>query len=162
MPKLKPRGRNDSHIFDYSKITEQIYIGSDLCKGGVCKIHGEEFKSLRVTVEVNLSQEGNELPPKDIETYAWIPVVDGYSPTQAQLDMGTSIINEAIKGDKRVYVHCRNGHARSPTLVAAYLIRFKGMSLDEVTKLIKEKRPETHIEAAQIEELKRFWQRWSK
>ncbi len=156
MNDLKPRGRNDGHEIDYSKITDNIYIGSDMCKGGVCKIHGEEFKSLGVTVELNLSQEKNELPPKDIESYSWLPVVDGYSPTLAQLNMGTALMDKAIKDGKTVYVHCKNGHGRSPTMVLAYLMRYKNMNYEEAHKLVKEKRPEIHIEDLQKSELEKF------
>ncbi|MBI2103657.1 hypothetical protein HYT59_01490 [Candidatus Woesebacteria bacterium] len=86
MDDLSPKGRDDGHVFDYSKITENIYIGSDLCKGGVCLIHGEEFKALGIGFEINLSRENNELPPKDMEVgYLWLPVTDGYAPTQLQL-----------------------------------------------------------------------------
>lgn len=163
MNNLTPKGRNDGHLFDYSKITDRIYIGSDLCKGGVCLIHGEEFKDLGVSFEINLSQENNELPPKDIEVgYLWLPVVDGYTPTQTQLEIGTSAMHKIIKAGKIVFVHCRNGHARSPTLVTAYLIRFEKYSVDKAKEFVKQKRPEIHIEAVQHEELIKFAQRWSK
>lgn len=162
MDKPGPKGRNDSHIFDYSEITDQIFLGSDLCKAGVCLIHKEEFKSLGVDVELNLSDESNELPPDNIEAYSWIPIVDGHSPSQAQLDLGTSIINEVVKNNKKVYIHCRNGHGRSPTMVAAYLIRFKGYETDDAMEFLKEKRGEIHIEEDQIKNLKEFKERWSK
>jgi len=153
---LQPKGRNDGHIFDYSQITDQIYIGSDLCKAGVCLIHGDEFRALGVSVEMNLSEEENELPPKGVETYIWLPVVDGWGPSQFQLKLGTSAINDAVLAGKKVYVHCKNGHARSPSLVAAYLVKFGGMTLDNAYKLIKEKRPESHIENAQKKALDEF------
>lgn len=147
---MEPKGRDDGHSFDYSQITEQIYIGSDLCKGGVCLIHGEEFERLGVSVEINLCAEEDELPPKDgINAYVWLPVIDGYAPSQDQLAMGTNVIDGAIKSGKKVYVHCRNGHARSPSLVAGYLAKYGGMSLDNALNLIKEKRPESHIEENQ-------------
>ena len=157
MSDLKPQGRNDGHIFDYSQITDQIFIGSDLCKGGVCLIHGEEFRKLGVSVEINLSAEENELPPKDgINSYLWLPVVDGYAPTQEQLVMGTCLVDTAVNAGKKIYVHCKNGHARSPSLVAAYLVKYKGMSLEGALGLIKEKRPESHIEETQKEALEEF------
>ena len=159
---LEPKGRNDSHEMDHSIITDLILIGSDLCKGGVCKIHGEEFKTLEVENEINLSQENNELPPKDVKSYTWLPVVDGHSPTQEQLDLGTSVMNDLIKAGKRIFIHCRNGHGRSPTLVAAYFIRFEGKSVVEAENLIKTKRPEIHIEETQREELNKFSERWLK
>lgn len=158
-----PKGRNDEHKFDYTKIRDNIYIGSDLCKGGVCLLHGQEFKKLGVSFEINLSLENNELPPKDMEIgYMWLPVTDGYSPSQLQLDMGTSAMHEVVESGKTVYVHCKNGHSRSPTMVSAYLIRFEKMPKEKAEELIKEKRPEIHIEEAQLNELKKFEERWLK
>lgn len=162
MDNLTPKGRNDGHIFDFSKINDRLYIGSDLCKGGVCLIHGEEFKALGVSVELNLSRESNELPPGDLETYFWLPVTDGYAPSPQQLDMGTYVINEAIENGKVVYIHCKNGHARSPSMVAAYFIRYKKMTIDEAIALVASKRPEVHIEDTQIKVLKDFYEKWSK
>ena len=160
MNKVEPKGRNDGHVVDYSKIEGQIYIGSDLCEGGVCPIHGEEFKELGVEVEINLSAERNETPPEFVKSYTWLPVVDGYSPDQTQLDIGTSVMNSAIENGHLVYTHCKNGHGRSPTLVAAYLIRYKGLGVDEANKYLEEKRPEIHIEEDQFKELREFEKRW--
>jgi len=157
--KLTPKGRNDGHTFDYSLVTDNIYIGSDLCKGGICLIHGEEFKKLGVSVEVNLSLENNELPPKDIEAYLWLPVTDGHAPTQHQLESGICFMDSMVKAGKKVYVHCRNGHGRSPTLVVAYLMHYKNMSFEEAKKLICEKRPEAHIEKTQEKALREFAQK---
>jgi protein-tyrosine phosphatase len=163
MPNPEPRGRNDEHIFDYSKINDQVYIGSDLCSGGVCLIHGEEFRALGVAFEINLSRENNELPPKDmLMGYLWLPVTDGYAPSQVQLDTGTDAMNDMIKDGKIVYVHCKNGHSRSPTLVIGYLMRFSGMSFEKAEQLVKEKRPEIHVEEVQLKALENFGNRWSK
>jgi protein-tyrosine phosphatase len=146
---LKPKGRNDGHNFDYSIIADKIYVGSDFCVGRECKLHSEEFNKMGVCVEINLAAEKKEIPPDDINMYAWLPVVDGYAPTMDQLNLGTSMINEAVEKGNTVYVHCKNGHGRSPTMVAAYLIRYKGLSVDEAIDLIVQKRPETHIEEVQ-------------
>lgn len=162
MLRKKPKGRGDSHKFDYSKITDLIYIGSDLCKGGDCPVHDSEFKSLGVRVELNLSAENKKVPPDDIDSYTWIPVVDGYAPSPKQLDVGSSIINAAVKNSDTVYVHCKNGHARSPTMVAAYLVRYKEMGVDEAIDFIAEKRPEIHIEDTQRKALVEFTKQWLK
>jgi len=162
MNSLQPLGRNDGHVFDYSKITDRIYIGSDLCKGGVCLIHGEEFKKLGVCVELNLSAENNELPPKDIESYMWLPVVDGRAPSAMQLELGTSLINTVVEQGRTVYIHCKNGHGRSPTLVAAYLIRYKGYSVLSAMGIVAERREESHIEDVQVKALEKFAKRWSR
>jgi len=159
---MEPRGRGDEHKFRYSQITDQIYIGSDFCKGGVCLLHSEEFKALGVKVELNLSQEENELPPKELEVYVWLPVPDGGSPSPEQLDIGSSTINDSVEAGKTVYVHCKNGHGRSPSVVVAYLIRFKGHTVPDAVSLIEEKRPESHIEEIQKEALNKFAEKWSK
>ena len=159
---LKPRSRNHDHETDYSQITQNIYVGSNLCDGEVCPVHGVEFEELKISTEINLSIEGKEIPPNSLASYSWIPVVDGYAPTQEQLDIGTSIIHEAVSANKNVYVLCRNGHGRSPTLGAAYLIRFDGKTAEEAEKIIEEKRPEIHIEKIQMEELKRYEKKWLK
>ena len=152
----QPGGRNDGHKFDFSKITEHIYIGSDLCRGGICLVHAEEFKKLGVTVEINLSKEDNELPPSNIEGYTWLPVEDGHAPTFMQLQIGTKVIHEAIKDGRTVYVHCRNGHARSPTLVVAYLIKYGGYTIEKAIEVVKSRREEIHIEEVQMKSLTDF------
>lgn len=162
MVNLPPRGRNDGHVFDYSQITDNIFIGSDLCKGNTCPIHGPEFEALGILVELNLSAERKEIPPDGIDIYSWLPVADGYAPTQEQMDIGTAIMDEAIKQGKRVYVHCKNGHGRSPTMVAAYLIRYQGKGVDEAIDFVAGARPEIHVEETQKEALNKFLERWLK
>lgn len=151
-----PKGRNDGHVFDYSRIDEHIYLGSDLCRGSKCILHGEQFKKLGVCVELNLTAERKEIPPDDLDMYSWIPVVDGYSPTVDQMLLGTAVMNEAIVNDDTVYVHCKNGHGRSPTMIAAYYVRYRGYTVTDAVKMIKDIRHETHIEDYQIIELEKF------
>lgn len=157
-----PKGRNDTHQFDYSKVIDNLYLGSDFCQAGVCMLHAEEFRQLGVSIEINLSKEENELPPPNLEMYIWLPVADGNTPSVDQLDAGTAVIDEALLHGKTVYVHCRNGHGRSPTLIAAYLIRFQGKSVDEAVAFTQGKRNEIHIEFNQREALQKYLEKWTK
>jgi len=84
------------------------------------------------------------------------------APNQNQLDMGTAIIDSTVGSNQKIYVHCTQGHGRSPTLVIAYFIRFQGKSLRDAEKIVKEKRPEIHIEDCQREALVEFEKRWSR
>lgn len=149
----------DTHQSDYTQITENIFIGSDLCRGMSCAVHGPEFEQLGILVELNLSVEKKETPPDGIDIYSWIPVANMFAPTQEQLDIGTAIINEAVKNNKKVYVHCMNGHGRSPTMVAAYFIRYKGQSAQDAINFILSKRAEVHLVDVQMEALKKFEKR---
>jgi len=154
-----PQG-GDDHSFDYSKITDNIYIGSDLCKGHVCPIHSKQFKALGVTSEINLTAEHKEIPPDHMDIYAWIPVVDQKAPSQDQLELGTSLIDQTVSKGKNIFVHCKVGHGRSPTMVAAYFIRYKGMGVEEAIATVAEKRSEIHLEDEQKVALEVFRQKW--
>lgn len=150
------KNRTGTCELNYSKITDNIYVGSDFCCGRDCKDHTEEFKKLGVSVEITLTAEKKEVPPDNLDLYCWMPIVDEYPPTSDQFDMGVAIINLAVKNGKTVYVHCANGHGRSPTMVAAYLIRHKNMSVDEAIDYIKKRRSEIHIEDSQLKALEKF------
>jgi len=152
----------NDHTFDYSHITDQIIVGSDLCRGAVCPIHSEDFKRLGVCAELNLMAEKKETPPDDLDAYLWIPVVDKTAPTPDQLNLGTSFINEAVENGKTVYVHCHLGHGRSPTMVAAYFIRYKKMSPDEAIEAVRSRRSEVHLEDSQVEALKKYSKKFIK
>src|SRR3990172_6055779 len=153
---------SEDHSFDYSKITDNIYIGSDLCKGHVCPIHSQQFKELGVTAEINLTAEHKETPPDHMDIYAWIPVEDRKAPSPDQLEVGTSIIDQMVARGKKIYIHCKVGHGRSPTMVAAYFIRFKGMDVNQALLAVREKRPEIHPEDEQLKALEEFRLKWSK
>lgn len=162
MPSIPTQGRHDEHKFNYSKVIDNLYLGSDFCQGGVCLLHAEEFRQLGIFVEINLSKEENELPPTNIESYVWLPVADGDAPTTDQFDIGTAVIDEALLNNKPVYVHCRNGHGRSPTLIAAYFIRYQGKSVDEAVAFTQGARNEIHVEFNQREALQKYLEKWSK
>jgi len=47
--------------------------------------------------------------------------------------------------DNKLFVHCKLGQNRAPTLVIAFLIKNRGMTLYEAHKMLKEKRPLVQI-----------------
>ena len=145
---------SDGHQFEISQITDLIFIGSDLCRGMVCPIHGPEFESLGICGEVNLEVEHPETPPPQLDAYLWLPVEDKQAPRPDQLIVGTSFIHEMVKLNNKVYVHCKNGHGRSPTLVIAYLMKYDNKTLDQALELVRQKRPEVHLEETQLQALK--------
>jgi len=51
-----------------------------------------------------------------------------------------AIIDAVAKNGEHILVHCSAGISRSPAIIAAYLIRRKGMRLDDALELLKEKR----------------------
>lgn len=58
------------------------------------------------------------------------------------LDEGVEFINRNLKTHKRnVYVHCYWGLMRSATVIAAYLIKYEGYSVDKAIQYVKDCRP---------------------
>lgn len=66
------------------------------------------------------------------------------------LQKSADFINRQLEGGKGVYVHCRGGAGRSAMAVAAFLIKHQKFSVDEVCKLIKEKRSLSSINKKRV------------
>lgn len=136
---------------DFNFITDGIYIGTNQC----CQTHFDErLIKDGVTADISLEEERIDAP-FGVEFYIWIPVKNYAAPTRDQLELGVSVLEQLVKMNKKVYVHCKNGHGRAPTLVAAYLIK-KGKSPEEAEAFIKSKRPTIHLEEVQRQALRDF------
>ena len=147
------RGVKDHINHAYDKITSYIYIGANLC----CGLHFQKLKRLGFAADLDLEAERIERLSPGFKDFLRLPVKDDYAPTQKQLQQGADFINRFVKAKKKIYVHCKKGHGRSPTMVAAYFIS-KGKGVSEAVKYIKARRPEMHLEKVQVEALKQ----WSK
>ena len=136
---------------DYSYITDGIYIGTNQC----CQTHFEE-KLLKegITADISLEEERVDAP-FGVKFYLWLPVKDQTSPNADQLELGVSTLEKLVAMKKKIYVHCKNGHGRAPTLVAAYLIR-KGKNPEEAEAFIKSKRATIHLQDVQRAALRDF------
>lgn len=143
----------DHKALDYDYITDGIYIGTNVC----CQVHFDERLS-REGIEADISVEAERVDtPFGVQFYLWLPVVDHTAPTQEQLHVGVTMLETLVGLKKKVYVHCKNGHGRAPTLVAAYLIK-QGKSIEEAEQFLKTKRSAVHIQDVQKEALKVFRQ----
>ena len=69
-----------------------------------------------------------------------------YRPVKGDLiDKGADFIAKEVANGRNVYVHCKSGKGRSATMVAAYLIKYRGFSADEAVTLIKSQRSQVSI-----------------
>jgi protein-tyrosine phosphatase len=104
--------------------------------------------------DIDLEELRAEEPPHT-KIYLWLPTKDHTPPIIQQLKIGVSALTSLVEQHMKVYVHCKNGHGRAPTLVAAYLIS-QGMGVDEAFAFIKKRRPVIHPEPGQVEALNEF------
>jgi len=136
---------------NYSKITNFIYIGTNFC----CQVDFDKgLLKKGITVDINMEKERMDTP-FGVALYLWLPVRDRHAPSPYQLRTGVEVLREAVKSRQKVYAHCKNGHGRAPTLVAAYFIS-QGRSAKDAITFISLKRPEIHLTKAQIAALGRF------
>jgi len=137
--------------FKFSKIAPYIYLGTNAC----CQIDFDK-KLLKRGIRADISLEKERLDtPFGIDYFLWLPTKDMFSPSQDKLMAGTLMIDYLVKKKIKLYVHCKNGHGRAPTLVAAYFIS-RGMEANQAAALVKSKRPEIHLNKKQINGLKKF------
>lgn len=137
---------------DFNHITDGIFIGTNQC----CQADFDE-KLLKDGVSVDISLEEERVDaPFGVEFYIWIPVKNHTAPAKDQLEFGVWAIEKIVSMKKKVYIHCQNGHGRAPTLVAAYLIKYKGYTPEEAAAFIKSKRPSMHLQDEQLSALKMF------
>lgn len=138
-------------IFEYSQISEYIYIGTNMC----CQAHFDK-SLLRKGIKADISLEEKRLDhPFGVDYYLWLPTKDHQAPTLKQLRIGVSFLKEALKQKSKCYVHCQRGHGRAPTLVAAFLAS-EGINVQKAFSLIKKKRPDIHPNKRQIAMIEKF------
>lgn len=143
----------DIKELEYNYIDHGIYIGTNQC----CITHFDEVLQ-QEGISGILSLEGERIDqPQGVDYFVWVPVVDHTAPTQDQLKFGVDALDSWVKMGKRVYAHCKNGHGRAPTMVAAYLIAH-GKTVEGAIEFIKEHRPSIHLDDVQVDALKEFAQ----
>lgn len=144
-------GHGGTVPFEYNQITDQIYIGTNMC----CQIDfDKELLAKGISADLSLEKESLD-SPFGVDFFVWIPIADYSAPTMDQLDFAVSTIDKLVSMNKKIYVHCKNGHGRAPTIVAAYFIS-KGYTVENALQKIRDKRPAIHLSDPQINALKDY------
>ena len=78
------------------------------------------------------------------------------SDIKQHFDESYKFIDEAIKNNGNVLIHCHAGISRSSTILIAYIMKSQKMSLDKVLELLKSKRDKVNPNAGFIEQLKEY------
>ncbi len=137
-------------LLEYNQVTEQIYLGTNQC----CQPHFEE-SLLKAGIRADISLEKERVDtPLGVDFFLWLPVADYEPPSQEQLLIGARTLKELVDNNIKVYVHCKRGHGRSPTLVVAFFI-LEGLSASKAIKRVRDKR-RIHLRLGQIKILEEF------
>ncbi|MDE2078916.1 MAG: dual specificity protein phosphatase family protein [Patescibacteria group bacterium] len=137
---------------DYNYITDGIYEGTNQC----CSIGLSEVLK-REGIVADMSLEDTRLDqPFGVEAYVWLPTKDHTPPSQDQLSFGAAALEQWVAQKKKVYLHCKNGHGRASTVLAAYLIN-QGHDPESAFALIQKHRSAAHLQDSQKEALQTYW-----
>jgi len=132
-----------------SQINPHLMLGSQYNLLGLKKL-----KALGVTAIVNMRMH-NDYSDSDHEgiKYLHLPTVDNTPPPLKVLIKGAQFIDDEIKNGGIVYVHCRQGLGRGPTMAIAYLIK-TGLTYEEAYETIRKVRIFINLQRSQVKVLK--------
>lgn len=85
----------------------------------------------------------NSLPEswiKDIN-YLHVPTEDLSAPDMDKIDQTVDFIQERIKNDEPIMVHCAAGIGRTGTILACYLIKYHNLSAKNAIEKVRNERP---------------------
>ncbi len=135
-----------------ARITPQLYVGDQFNARGWRTLHEDEG----ITAVVNMREESDDRRlGVDIPHYCWLPTTDRHAPSMDHLREGVRFITDRIEQDEKVYVHCRSGEGRAPTMAAAYLIS-QGMPVEEAVEKIRSVRSFIDPTPPQMARLREF------
>ncbi|KAK6930014.1 Dual specificity phosphatase, catalytic domain [Dillenia turbinata] len=136
-----------------SQIEEGLFLGS---VGASRDVTG--LKKLNITHILTLSCTLPPASPDDF-TYKVIHVMDrGDTNISQYFDECIDFIDEAKRKGGGVLVHCFVGKSRSVTIVVAYLMKKRGMSLSQALDYVKSRRHQASPNYGFLKQLKEFEQ----
>lgn len=135
-----------------SKITPNLILGGQHNSSAI-KI----MKRLKVSAVVNMRLTSlYEKALKDAKiNYLNLPTPDLEAPTIQALKTGVGFIQKEIDNGGIVYIHCKHGEGRGPSMAIAYLLSQK-VTLEDAIELVKKVRTFIKVTPVQLERLKEF------
>ncbi len=92
---------------------------------------------------INVAAEHRQTLPKSLYLPWFLPIQGGAQINGLVLNAIAEIIARDLAIERKVLVNCNEGRERSPLTIVWFLMKKRGLSLDEAYNLVKEKRPET-------------------
>ncbi|MFC0513808.1 dual specificity protein phosphatase family protein [Mucilaginibacter angelicae] len=136
-----------------SQITANLFLGSQYNLLGLRKM-----KALGITAIINMRMHSiySEAQYEGFH-YLHLPTVDNTPPPMDTLIKGADFADAEIKQGGKVYIHCRQGLGRGPTMTIAYLLK-TGLTFQDAFDLVKKVRTFINPRPEQIERLKELEQ----
>lgn len=90
---------------------------------------------------ITMTERG--LPDSWVEglEYLHVPTEDLSAPDIDKIDAAVDFINERIKNEDPVMVHCAAGIGRTGTILASYLVKYQNLTAKDAIAKIRQERP---------------------
>jgi protein-tyrosine phosphatase len=131
------------------QITADVFLGSQYNKVGLRKM-----KALGITAIINMRMHSvyTEAEYQGFH-YLHFPTPDNTPPPLDVLIKGADFAAAEIKNGGKVYIHCRQGLGRGPTMCIAYFLK-TGLTVEDSISLIKKTRTFINPRPGQVARLK--------
>lgn len=141
--------------YKYSQLSPHIYLGGRYKESAY-----KTFRKWGITGVVNMRSTPPAKPPKGF-SILHLPTKDWRAPDSESLSKGVEFIEQQVKNGGGVYIHCRQGEGRGPTMAAAYLVS-QGLSVDQAIDHIRKMRPMAHPNKLQVKQLRAWTEKYTK
>jgi len=125
----------------WNRINSNIVLGGVPFSFAVSKLHNEGVRAV-----INLCEEYSGATIQ-YSHYGIVqlnlPTIDYTAPSLYDIETGITFIDKYASQNQSVYVHCKAGAGRSPTLVLCYLLS-KGYTRESAQKFIKDIRTQVN------------------
>lgn len=137
----------------HSQITANLFLGSQYNLLGLKKLKG-----LGVTAIINMRIHSvySDAQYEGFH-YLHLPTEDNTPPSMEVLIRGADFADQEIMQGGKVYIHCRQGLGRGPTMTIAYLLK-TGLTFNDAFDLVKKVRTFINPRPGQIARLKELEQ----
>jgi len=119
-------------------IAGKLYVGSENNA-----FNEEQLLALGITHVLSVSNSINQI--QGIEHQHFVMNDMGRTELDHVLDTVYPFMERAQQAEKKLFVHCTLGQNRSPTVVIAFLMKNKGLTLYEAHKMLRKQRPLVQI-----------------
>src|SRR3954469_7966022 len=132
-----------------SQITANLFLGGQYNLTGL-----KRLKAMGVSAIINMRMHSiYQAAQYEGFHYLHLPTIDNTAPLLEDLMKGAEFAHEEIKAGGKVYIHCRQGLGRGPTMAIAYLLKM-GATYEDAFATVKKTRTFINPRPEQVQRLK--------